>query len=136
MSDGIAYYGNLRRFFENEWYIPVSTLGISYWEFWDMNPRILRVRSIAGQKEAVRKDQEAWQQGQYFYAAFASVIGAAFSKKGSSVQKYPDKPYLHDYGKTMEDPERNERLAMLEMDRYIAALSKQGMQKSEMTAAE
>lgn len=133
MSDGIAYYGNLRRFFENEWYIPVSVFGITYWEFWDLNPRILRIRSIASQKAMVLRDRELWQQGQYIYVAFASVLGAAFSKKGHATQKYPDKPYLHDYGMSMEDPERNERLAMLEMDRYIAALSKQGMAKSKIS---
>lgn len=125
MSEGITYYGSLRRFFENEWYVPASEIGITYWEFWDMNPRILAVRNLAYEREVRRRDQEMWQQGQYMYAAFGVVLGNAFRRKGSAPEEYPKKPFMADYFATLDDPEKNERLAMLEMDMYIAALSKE-----------
>lgn len=134
MEDGVAYYGSLRRFFENEWYVPVSEFGIGYWEFWDMNPRIIAVRSLAYEREMIRRDREMWQQGLYVYEAFGVVLGNAFRKKGTSPQKYREKPLMDDQRVLLEDPERNERLAMIEMDRYIAALSKQGMQTSKLDA--
>jgi len=125
MHEGIVYYGSLRRFFENEWFVKASDIGVDYWEFWDMNPRILGVLNLAYERKAKRRDQEMWQQGQYVYAAFGTVLGNAFRKKGSPPEEYPKKPYMADYFDTLDDPEKNERLAMLEMDKYIAVLSKE-----------
>lgn len=134
MEEGITYYGSLRRFFENEWYIPASETGISYWEFWDMNPRILEVRSIAYERQVKKQDRDMWQMGQYIHAAFSVVLGNAFRKKGASPLSYPKEPMMSDYFDTLDDPEKHERLAMLEMDRYIAALTREGsLPKSNMT---
>jgi len=125
MHEGIVYYGSLRRFFENEWFIKASDIGITYWEFWDMNPRILGVLNLVYERRVKQRDQEMWQQGQYTYAAFSVVLGNAFRKKGSAPEEYPQKPFMSDYFDTLDDPEKNERLAMLEMDKYIAVLSKE-----------
>lgn len=134
MSEGVTYYGSLRRFFENEWYVPASEIGIGYWEFWDTNPRILAVRNLAYEREVKRKDQEMWQFGQYVHAAFGIVLGNAFRKKGTAPEKYPARPFMADYFASLDDPEKNERLAMFEMDRYIAALLRDGaVPKSNMT---
>ena len=134
MDEGITYYGSLRRFFENEWFVPASEIGIGYWEFWDMNPRILEIRNLAYEREVKRKDQEMWQFGQYVHTAFGIVLGNAFRKKGQAPEQYPKKPFMADYFATIDDPEKNERLAMLEMDRYIAALSRENsLPRSNMT---
>ena len=125
MHEGITYYGSLRRFFENEWFVPASEIGVTYWEFWDMNPRILGVLNLAYERKVKQRDQDMWQQGQYTYTAFSVVLGNAFRKKGSAPEEYPNKPYMADYFDTIDDPEKNERLAMLEMDKYIAVLSKE-----------
>ena len=126
MSDGIAYYGSLRRFFENEWYPSASSVGVSYWEFWDTNPRILAVRDLAYEREVIRRDREMWQQGAYIFDAFGVVMSNAFRKKGSTVEKYPDKPRLQDFADTIDDPERNERLAAIEMEQYAKLLKNRG----------
>lgn len=134
MAEGILYYGSLRRFFENEWFVPASDIGIGYWEFWDMNPRILAVRNRAYERAVRRKDQDMWLMGQYIHTAFAVVLGNAFRKKGASPQEYPKKPLMASYFETLDDPEKNERIAMLEMDRYIALLAKEKtVPKSNMT---
>lgn len=125
MREGITYYGTLRRFFENEWFVPASEIGVTYWEFWDTNPRILGVMNLAYERKVKQRDQDMWQQGQYTYAAFGTVLGNAFRKKGSSPEAYPKKPFMADYFDTLDDPEKNERLAMFEMDKYIAVLSKE-----------
>ena len=125
MHEGIVYYGSLRRFFENEWFIKASDIGITYWEFWDMNPRILGVLNLVYERRVKQRDQEMWQQGQYTYAALCTVISNAFRRKGAPPEEYPRKPFMADYFDSLDDPEKNERLAMLEMDKYIAVLSKE-----------
>lgn len=136
IAEGVTYYGSLRRFFENEWYIPASEAGIGYWEFWDMNPRILEVRNVAYEREVKRRDQEMWQMGQYIHTAFGIVLGNAFRKKGVVAQSYPKKPLMADFFDTLDDPEKNERLAMIEMDRYIAALTRDGTLPRSTTAGD
>lgn len=129
MSEGITYYGSLRRFFEEEWYIPASEIGISYWEFWDMNPRIMAVRSEAYERQVRQKDTQMWQMGQYIFTALGVVLGNAFRKKGAVAQEYPKKPFMSDYFALMEDPEKNERLAALEMEQWARMLSRGGVPK-------
>lgn len=131
MSEGVVYYGSLRRFFENEWYIPASQMGITYWEFWDMNPRIFAVRSAAYEMQLKKDDTRMWQLGQYFYAAVGTVLGNAFRKKGSPPEEYLKKPLMAEYFALQEDPEKNERLAALEMEMWARKLSRDGVQKNE-----
>lgn len=124
MHEGITYYGSLRRFFEQEWFVPASAV-VTYWEFWDTNPRILGVMNLAYERKVRRRDEEMWQQGQYTYAALGTVISNAFRRKGAPPEEYLNKPLMSDYFDTLDDPEKNERLAMFEMDKYIAVLSKE-----------
>lgn len=70
------------------------------------------------------EDERDWIQGQYIMSAFGTVLSNAFSK--NSKAKYIEKPILSDISHTDSDPEANERLAVLEMQKYISALHQQG----------
>lgn len=55
-------------------------------EFWHGDMRLLECY----QKAYLRNvSYTAWLNGQYNYAAFSTVIGNAFAKKGTKAQKYP-----------------------------------------------
>ena len=70
------------------------------------------------------QDERDWMMGQYTLSAFATVLGNALSK--NSKAKYIEKPFLTEATDLSNDPEANERLAVAEMQKYIAVLHQQG----------
>ena len=83
--------------YEKEWLPKALSIGISYDDFWNMNPRIINVH-LAGYKEKINRDLEydnyiAYISGIYVRDALASTVGNMFSKKSSKPIEYPKEPY-------------------------------------------
>ena len=83
--------------YESEWLPHAIAVGISYNDFWNMNPRIVKV-CIEGYKNKINRDLEydnyvAFLSGIYVRDALASTVGNMFSKKSSKPIEYPKEPY-------------------------------------------
>lgn len=83
--------------YESEWLPHALAIGISYNDFWNMNPRIVKV-CIEGYKNKINRELEydnyvAYLSGIYVRDALASTVGNMFSKKSSKPIEYPREPY-------------------------------------------
>lgn len=65
---------------------------MNYDQFWYGEPRLVIAYREAHKLKIEEKNQELWLQGLYIYNAFGVIIGNVFSRKGSTPQKYIDKP--------------------------------------------
>lgn len=79
--------------FENEWFPIANKMGVSWNEFWEMNPRILSAIQKGYEEKRQDKDLMMWLQGQYELSAFYTAIENLFLGKKSK-SKYFDKPIL------------------------------------------
>lgn len=80
--------------FEREWLPSAIAIGISYFDFWQMNPRIIKVMTEGYKKKKLERDEELWRAGLYNYIAFSTAMANAFSKHGR--HKYLEKPLLQE----------------------------------------
>lgn len=83
--------------FENEWFPLANSIGISWSDFWNMNPRIIKLM-IKGNREREKRDLEiknalAHLQGQYFVEAIMATVCNQLSGKTGKKHEYPKKPY-------------------------------------------
>lgn len=72
-------------------------MGISYEEFWRLNPRSFTV--IANGYKLKRKEEDTmmWLQGGYIFDGVSLALGNAFKKKGQKAKEYfkeLKEPYL------------------------------------------
>lgn len=78
----------------------VIPLGVTYWEFWDLNPRIINVMVEAYNKTAkyeIKKQNMLFHlQGHYFADALLATVGNMFRGKGQKAFEYPKEPYTLD----------------------------------------
>lgn len=91
-------------------------MGISYDEFWTLNPRKLKVLVEGYKLRRKIEDEQAWLLGGYVFQAVSTSLGNAFKKKNQKAKSYfelLDKPFLDsiDTKETTED----------EKQRYIDA---------------
>ena len=63
-------------------------MGISYDDFWKLNPRKIKVVMEAYKLRRKIKDEEMWLFGNYTFAAVQTAIGNAFRKKGQKPKSY------------------------------------------------
>lgn len=99
-------------------------IGVDYNFFMKSTPRKLKPFEDAHKLKRQMEDERDWIQGQYIMSAFGTVLSNAFSKHSKA--KYIEKPILSELTNTDSDPEANERLAVLEMQKYISVLHQQG----------
>ena len=67
-------------------------MGISWAEFWEMNPKIIEAH-IQGQKEELEYKNALFHlNGLYTAEALKSTIGNMFKKKTEKPYSYPEKP--------------------------------------------
>lgn len=104
-------------------------MGVSWEQFWNMNPRILKsvTEGYAARIkfEAERANIQAHLQGQYFVDGILATVGNMFSKGNS--YKYPKKPYdLH----SEKENNSQEEIAVFEMKQRTNSLKKLGLQDS------
>ena len=91
-------------------------MGISYDEFWLLNPRKLNV-IIEGYKNTRKvRDEEQWFLGGYFYQAVSIALGNAFRKKGQKEKNYFEllkKPFLGSLSQELTEEEKQKSLDAL-----------------------
>lgn len=82
---------------ENEWLPNCMACGISYNDFWHMNPRKVKLFMQGYQKQIERqRDYDnyiAYINGAYVRDALMSTVGNMFKKKSAKPMEYPSKPY-------------------------------------------
>lgn len=96
-------------------------MGYSYWEFWDMNPKILK--PILEGYKLKRKiiDEDQWLLGGYIFEAVTIAIGNMFRKRSQKPQSYFDavkKPTLN----AVKNSEMSEAEKQRQLDRLMAGL--------------
>lgn len=95
-------------------------MGITYQEFWGMNPHIIKFYAEQHKNKRNEEDLKQWQLGQYILAAI-STIG-----KG----KYPKEP-MFQIGISKEHiAERDMQKAILTEQRYAAMAINNGLPKT------
>lgn len=103
-------------------------MGISYHDFWGMNPHIIKFYEEQYKNKRNEEDLKQWQLGQYIAAA----ITCNFSK-----QKYPQKPVFQiveqkNKEKHSEYKESQEEIAIFEMKQRINLLRQNGLPESPL----
>lgn len=87
----------MRDEFENEWFPKAYAIGISWEQFWTLNPHIIKILIKADSEKKKSEMQTAniiaHLQGQYFIEGLMTTVGNMFSGKTAKKHKYPEKPY-------------------------------------------
>ena len=98
-------------------------LGISYDEFWTLNPRKINVILEGYKLRRKIDDERAWLLGGYVFQAVSVSLGNAFRKKNQKAQSYfeiVEKPFLSEIEqKEMSDAEKQKRLDALMASLHI-----------------
>lgn len=68
---------------------------MTYDQYWNDDPELVRFYREAAEIRADRKNQELWLQGMYIYEALCCVspVMRAFAKKNTKPVPYPKHPY-------------------------------------------
>ena len=68
---------------------------MSYDQYWNGDPELVKAYRKAAEITADRKNQELWLQGMYIYEALCCVspVLRAFAKKNTKPVPYPKEPY-------------------------------------------
>lgn len=71
------------------------SIGMTYEQFWDGDPMLVKYYREAEEIRNEKKNQELWLQGMYIYEALADIspVLHAFAKKGTKPQPYTETPY-------------------------------------------
>ncbi len=118
--------------FENEWFPRANAVGVSWREFWTMNPRIIKLL-IKGHEEKIKEqDYLAWMFNQYTLSAVSVAVEHCLAGiKARS--EYIKSPILQETRQENNNyKESNEDVAVYEMKIRTNALRKQGFPESPM----
>lgn len=63
-------------------------LGVSYDEFWTLNPRKIKVMMESYHLKRQIEDEKLWMLGEYVFDAVSIAIDNAFRKKGQKSKEY------------------------------------------------
>ena len=66
--------------------------GVDFHEFWDTNPRILRIYADAYREKRKLLDEQFWSMGQYVFIGTYVAIGKMFGGEKFK-ERYPDRPF-------------------------------------------
>lgn len=82
--------------FEKEWLPEALAIGVSYWDFWQLNPRIMKVIASGHEKKMQMQDAQMWKMGGYIISALDATVCNAFlwRKKGEKAHRYLERPLL------------------------------------------
>lgn len=92
------------------------SIGMSYDEYWNANPYLVKYYYEAHKLRITQKNQEMWMQGLYFVKAIDCTIGN-IGNKGNK-KKYPEEPFELFPDKSREEQERK---AEKEREKAIAS---------------
>lgn len=111
--------------FENEWFPKANAIGVSWKEFWNMNPRIIRLL-IKGHEEKIKEqDYLAWLFNQYTLSAVSTAVEHCLAGKKAKTQ-YIKQPFFSKVQK--EEKEEISEEKRIEMENYKLAMSLRIMQ--------
>lgn len=106
--------------FENEWFPKAYAMGVSWQEFWGMNPHIIKLLAKGHQEKIKEIDALMHTMGFYNKIAYEVVMahfGAGLAGKSSSAE-YIKKPFLElQEDQTPLTEEQKQR----EVDRFFAS---------------
>lgn len=94
-------------------------MGYSYWEFWDMNPRILEPILEGYKLNRKIKDENNWLLGGYIFEAITIALGNMGRKKSQKPKNYFEelkKPVLdlaQSSNTELSEEEKQKRLDLL-----------------------
>lgn len=69
--------------------------GVSYFEFWKLNPRALKAIAKGAEKKAKKNDEVAWNMGIYVLEAIFAGIQSVFPAENVDFE-YPRIPHSHE----------------------------------------
>lgn len=102
--------------FENEWFPRLNAIGVSWEEFWNLNPHIANLLLIGHRERMHMQDEQMWFMGMYMKSAVETAIEHVFAGKKAS-SKYIEEPILktlgEDDGLTQEERDEKELRKML-----------------------
>lgn len=78
----------MRRRYEAELLPHIMAIGVSYDEFWTLNPRKIKVLMEAYHLKRQIEDEKLWMLGEYVFDAVSIAMGNAFRKKGQKSKEY------------------------------------------------
>lgn len=109
-------YRSQREFFENEWFPKANVIGISWGEFWTLNPRIIKTM-IKGYGERIKQqDYMNWLSNQYTLSAVMAAVDKVLNGRKAS-SEYIKEPVLHNAFNTYELTEDEKQR---EVDKFFA----------------
>lgn len=116
--------------FENEWFPKANAIGVSWQEFWSMNPHIIKLLLRGHEEKIKEKDYMAWIQGQYTLSAVSvAVEHCLFGRKAKS--EYIKEPILPKViANDKEITEKDIQMAILTEQRYMAMAVNKGLPKT------
>lgn len=88
-------YQSARELFEKNWLPDALAIGISYHDFWHMNPHIIKIIAEGYQKKMRLQDEQAWRMGIYVQSAVATAVEHNLAGRKAK-SKYFEKPMLQD----------------------------------------
>ena len=118
--------------FEKEWLPYALSIGVSYDEFWRMNPHILKAFEEAHRLKIIEQDNLMWTWwGNYGLSAVSVAIEHNLAGQKAK-SEYIKNPVLQEYTKTSDNSnkESNEECAVFEMKQRINLLRQQGLPES------
>lgn len=109
--------------------------GVSWEQFWRLNPFIILQYKKAYQNKRRIHDEEMWLMGQYNHEAFRVVLSHAISGIFGKTSKaeYPKEPFLQKLTKSTAkntNKESHEEVGVYEMKQRINLLRKAGLPES------
>lgn len=114
--------------FENEWFPKANAMGVSWQEFWKMNPHIIKLIAKGYEEKIKEQDYLAWLHNQYTLSAvLVAVEHCLAGKKAKS--EYIKKPILSkNKGPETEDiTEEDIQKAILTEQQYMAMAINKGL---------
>lgn len=117
---------------EKTWLPQALAIGVSYHEFWSMNPHIIQNLMEGHRMKQRMQDEQMWLMGMYIQSAVSVAVEHNLQGRKAK-SKYIEKPFLQQDGsEDMKNPESNETVAAFEMRTRINILRKQGLPESPL----
>lgn len=99
--------------YEKEWLPQALSIGISYYDFWDMNPHIINIFTEAKRIQNKEKNAFMHLQGVYMRDAILSSICNSFRGKGTEPYEYPKEPYNIEGERELTEEEKDMQVEQL-----------------------
>lgn len=112
------------------------SIGMTYEQFWEGDPTLVKYYRRAAEIKNERKNQELWLQGLYVYEALCDVapIMHAMAKRGTKARPYPEQPYAISEKQRKRDAEEKERMVSEKGKMFMEMLMRQHNKKFDGTS--